>query len=91
MDYEAPFHRKTYKPHPDYLYFHPGSRPSDDDKWTCCNQRASYIAERGCTKVSSFWKTRKTLLFYYLHKNEDKKSPVGRLPGELVKDVIFYL
>ena len=51
MDYGAPVHLKTYKPNPNYLYFHPGYRPSEDGKWTCCNQGKSYIAERGCRKV----------------------------------------
>ena len=91
MDYEAPAHLKTYKPNPNFLYYHPGYKPSEDEKWTCCNQRVSYIAQRGCGKIPSFWMTRKYPLFYYLHKKEDKKTPLGRLPEQLVKDIIFYL
>lgn len=83
-------HLKTYKPSPDYLYFHPGVR-DDCDRWSCCRQTNSYIAQRGCKKVASMWKTRKTALFYYLHKNQDKLSSLRKLPSELVKDIVFYL
>lgn len=91
MDYGQPLHKKAYKPSPDYLYFHPGYRNSEGEKWSCCNQRTSYISQRGCRKVFSFWKSRKHLLFYYLNKSKDTKSPLSKLPESLVKDIIFYL
>jgi hypothetical protein len=88
MDYSEKKYLKTYKPNPNYLYFHPGNL--EVDSWSCCGVSPKcYKGKRGCRRIESNWKNRKALVFVYeTGKDQDR---LNRLPMSLFKEIVAYI